>query len=608
MRTTWWVIAIALSLLVGGLSVLSVSTPGARLASTDTGTQTPSRLAGSESGPPQGAEERANPPASAPATVTIVPPSGGAPEICANGTPSNPFPVSFLPYGYLTPNLFGLGAGSAGLDNICYTGGTGGVVSNDVNFSSVGGAEGVVGFPHVEYGQDLWGGSPGNMTAGFQLPEPVSNATNSSLWLTNSYSINDSLGAAAYDYVWDNFLSSYVPNPGNTSGPTNYSMEVMLWMSTGLEGSPFTYFPDEGSASLPTMINTTVSDQPWDFSHFCQGTDNSELTLLYFYNGTGGAMNASSRTFGVNFSAVLLNINEMVRSAGISCWGYPNNNDVNLYLDDLNLGSEFLTPFPSSHYGQAIFNWNLTSMCFTFPVGTPTAANVSCAATPGRPLGASPSAVPSTGRAPLTVGFNANPTGGIPAYTYNWSFGDGSWSTAEAPSHLYTAPGIFLVNLTVNDSNGSSILRHLSIDVSPPILQVGISASESSGFAPLTVEFDSEVSGGVAPYSVHWAEGSVSMGSSPIANITFQEAGSYSVYLWVNDSTSPTPQENHTSLTVMVAAPSSQPGSIGFSGEEFLVVGAVIILLACVMIAVLSRRRKPPPAQPPGRLRPPTQG
>jgi PKD repeat protein len=533
-----------------------------------------------------------------PSTVTIVPATIGAPETCANGTPSNPFPVSFLPTGYETPNLFGLGSGSQGLDDVCYTGGTAGEVSNEVNFSNVGGAEGVLGFPHVEYGQDLWGGSPGNMSPGFELPEPVSSATNSSLWLTNTYSINDSRGSAAYDYVWDNFLSSYIPNPGNVSGPTNYSLEVMLWMSTGLEGSPFTYFPYEGTASLPTMVNTTLSNQPWDFSHFCQGTNNNELTVLYFYNGTGGAMNASGRTLGVNFSAVLFNLNQMIRANGITCWSYPNNNDAKMYLDDLNLGSEFLTPFPSPYYGQAIFNWTLSSMCFTFPEGTPTVGSVSCSPMAHQPLGADPTANPLSGPAPLQVDFSPGSEGGIPPYTYNWSFGDGAVSGSEDPTHTYDGAGEYGVNLTVKDSNGSSVMRRLTIDVTPPALRVGIVASATSGLAPLTVLFTSTVIGGVRPYVYHWELQATDLGSGANLSYTFQTAGSYSVGLWVNDSATPEPRENHTAMTVVVLASSARPGPLALSNIELLALGGAILALACGLLFAIQRRR-PPPANPP---------
>lgn len=312
-----------------------------------------------------------------PSDVPIIPAYELAPETCANGTPANPFPVAYLPYGYETPNLYGLGSGSVGRDHLCYTGGSSAVVTNKVDFRSVGGAGGVLGFPHVEYGQDLWGGSPGTMAPGFVLPERESRAAHQGLWLTNTYAIHDR-GAAAYDYVWDNFLSSYVPTPANTSGPGNYSLEIMLWMTTGYESSPWDYFPYEGSTDLPTLINANLSSQPWSFSYFCQGTNDNELTVLYFYNGTGGMVNATSRTFGVNFSAVLTNVNSMIHRADESCWSYPANDDSKMYLDDLNLGSEFLTPWPSPYYGTAVFHWTLSSMCFRFPRGPPTVSSVDC--------------------------------------------------------------------------------------------------------------------------------------------------------------------------------------------------------------------------------------
>jgi len=316
-------------------------------------------------------------PSSPPSEVQIIPSHRLAPETCANGTPGNPFPVAFLPYGYETPNLYGLGSGSVGSDHICYTGGTDGVVRNHVHFTSVGGAGGVLAFPHVEYGQDLWGGSPGTMAHGFTLPETDSVAADQAMWLTNTYAIHDT-GEAAYDYVWDNFLSTYIPTPANVSGPGNYSLEIMLWMTTGYESSPWDYFTDYGSTHLPTLINTTVSSEPWAFSYFCQGTNNNELTVLYFYNGTGGMVNATSRTFGVNFSDVLVNVNDMIHRTHESCWSYSANSDSKMYLDDLNLGSEFLTPWPSPYYGTAVFHWTISSMCFRFPRGTPTASNVSC--------------------------------------------------------------------------------------------------------------------------------------------------------------------------------------------------------------------------------------
>jgi hypothetical protein len=59
------------------------------------------------------------------------------------------------------------------------------------------------------------------------------------------------------------------------------------------------------------------------------------------------------------------------------CPGARDDN-AKMYLDDLNLGSEFLTPYPSSYFGTAVFRWAISSLCFRFPRATPSVANISC--------------------------------------------------------------------------------------------------------------------------------------------------------------------------------------------------------------------------------------
>ncbi len=63
------------------------------------------------------------------------------------------------------------------------------------------------------------------------------------------------------------------------------------------------------------------------------------------------------------------------------------------------------------------------------------------------------SATPSQGQAPLVVQFTSagsTDADGDPL-SFLWDFGDGETSTAEAPSHTYTAPGPYTATLTVSD-------------------------------------------------------------------------------------------------------------------------------------------------------------
>lgn len=68
------------------------------------------------------------------------------------------------------------------------------------------------------------------------------------------------------------------------------------------------------------------------------------------------------------------------------------------------------------------------------------------------PLTAAASSDKSSGTIPLAVAFSGSASGGFPPYTYSWTLGDGSTSTAQNPSHTYTQAGSFTAVLTVTDS------------------------------------------------------------------------------------------------------------------------------------------------------------
>lgn len=63
-------------------------------------------------------------------------------------------------------------------------------------------------------------------------------------------------------------------------------------------------------------------------------------------------------------------------------------------------------------------------------------------------------ASPQTGNQPLTVNFTDQSTGNIATWT--WSFGDGSTSTQQNPTHIYNNTGDFTVSLTVTGPGGAN--------------------------------------------------------------------------------------------------------------------------------------------------------
>ena len=68
------------------------------------------------------------------------------------------------------------------------------------------------------------------------------------------------------------------------------------------------------------------------------------------------------------------------------------------------------------------------------------------------PLQITASADKTNGNSPLTVQFSCSASGGSPAYSYSWTFGDGATSTEANPSHKYQTAGTYDVTLVVTDS------------------------------------------------------------------------------------------------------------------------------------------------------------
>ncbi len=71
---------------------------------------------------------------------------------------------------------------------------------------------------------------------------------------------------------------------------------------------------------------------------------------------------------------------------------------------------------------------------------------------------------PTSGTAPLDVTFTDTSTGSPTSWA--WSFGDGGTSTAQHPTHRYTAPGTYAVTLTATNAAGSdTVTRTGSVSV-----------------------------------------------------------------------------------------------------------------------------------------------
>ncbi|HEX9363142.1 MAG TPA: PKD domain-containing protein [Candidatus Dormibacteraeota bacterium] len=135
----------------------------------------------------------------------------------------------------------------------------------------------------------------------------------------------------------------------------------------------------------------------------------------------------------------------------------------------------------------------------------------------------------------VAIGFTGTVTGGTAPINYLWTFGDGSSSATQDPSHTFASAGTYSIDLVATDAVGVSVAAQpLTITVNPALSAVP-SAGPLSGAAKLTVTFSATTAGGMAPYAFIWTFGDGATGSGPTVMHTYR-AGTYYPTLTVSDA------------------------------------------------------------------------
>jgi PGF-pre-PGF domain-containing protein len=225
------------------------------------------------------------------------------------------------------------------------------------------------------------------------------------------------------------------------------------------------------------------------------------ILLLLALVSTAGA-NSVSPPGGITICGYVTYANE------IGIWWFnpydPDFGGVQMWLDDEYLGTtgaadHFFNAYSavvgthtfSTHTfdnsGNVNTTWvNLTFLTKEYPGCTENWTCETCS--PPIPPVAAFSANPTSGFVPLAVLFTDNSTN-IPT-SWNWSFGDGSYSPARNPLHTYLVNGTFTVSLNATNSAGSNTatrLNYIIVSTSPTVTPTLISSdSDTPRFVPST--------------------------------------------------------------------------------------------------------------------------
>lgn len=201
-------------------------------------------------------------------------------------------------------------------------------------------------------------------------------------------------------------------------------------------------------------------------------------------------------------------------------------------------------------------------------------------------------ASPTSGYAPLITTFNVAASGGSGIYPYiSWGFGDGTFASGNAASHVFLSRGIYSVGVTITDSQGNTASAHFNVTVLTPPLHAYAGATQYTGTAPLTITFNASATGGTgAGYSYHWSFSNGGTATGAVVQHVFISGGTYAAVVTVMDSAGNTAV---ATLNVTLAAPPHpEPTLFGLpTPYAYLLIGGVAAVLAILLGALYLRRR-----------------
>src|SRR5947208_2785838 len=134
--------------------------------------------------------------------------------------------------------------------------------------------------------------------------------------------------------------------------------------------------------------------------------------------------------------------------------------------------------------------------------------------------------------------FTCNATGGIPPFTYSWTFGDGSVATGQNVTHTFSSPGTVDGQFTVIDSLQTTSQNATSILVlSDPSINL-LTANPTSVDLGQTVTLAVEATGGSTDYTYEWMNLPPGCNSENTASISCQPTttGTFEVAVNITDS------------------------------------------------------------------------
>ncbi len=134
----------------------------------------------------------------------------------------------------------------------------------------------------------------------------------------------------------------------------------------------------------------------------------------------------------------------------------------------------------------------------------------------------------------VTDSFDSIVTGGTPGYQFQWYVDQNLAGSSSTLNYSFQAPGIYVISLNVEDSQGETAAYVTDITVSS-YPQASIIYSGQNVDANVSETYRASSFGGIGPYSYEWIIGGQEYTNSTVTH-AFGDPGNYTVQLIVSDA------------------------------------------------------------------------
>lgn len=409
--------------------------------------------------------------------------------------------------------------------------------------------------------------------ADFNFTPPLTNCT-------TVYIMTNNLSTGSNAWFWDFGDGTYSTqfNPYHTYSDTGYH-DITLVASKNICRDTMV-IPSAVYVSdlVPDFTYVTGGDCVPSITSFTDISQDAVSWLWDFGDGDTSTLQNPTHTYLVNprdsITLTVKDINGCSRSVSKAA---PRLTAAAFSLDDGGGCSPFLVTFSDSSSNAAACSWSFGDGNYSnsltpqhaytndgfYNVGLTVTSPTGCTSTViydslvhvNTPVAAF-SADSLEGCAPWLVTFDDN---SINAVAWDWKFDNGKTSGNQYPSLLFTSPGVYGVDLIVENMYGctDSIRIDSMVIIRGPLPSFTISSL--NGCAPHSAVFTNTASGAIN-YEWHFGDGNSSTTSNPVH--VFDNPGTYTVSLFAFDSTGcsalytyPVPVSVSSSPTTVLSIP-----------------------------------------------------